>query len=654
MKKITRREFIRVTSDTLALASLSGIIGPLTSCSSHSDSGVSRPNILLLMVDQMQAPPDGYDLNEGMAQELKEILGFRELSSNNPYTRFFPGFIRLRQNAVVMRKHYTASSASVPSRSCIMTGQYAGITGVDQTDGLYKTSEDIPFLSEDGTPTIGDWFRVFGYTTHYFGKWHVSEANNTTYLEPWGFDDWEKSYPEPHGGTVDNFSGIFRDVGFADNVEQFLSEKGSDKSGTPWLAVGSLVNPHDIGLMPVNWQAPYDTGIVPWKVYPPPISIPQIGDKSLEGVANGKSLQVELNPDGFPMENSILPRTFSETLNDKPRCQKDYSLKWGLAVGANTDYNFKQMGLYEQGYKSPLPFQLQGTYAESWSLRYNQFYAYYHYLADRQLRRMLQALDNNNLTKNTIIVFISDHGDMTGAHGGMIQKWHNAYEEAIRVPLVVSSPLVNTNKSVMREIIQPTSSIDLAPTLLGLAGFHKEQVQAVINLVAGEPAEPSFVGADLSAHIKGETSGAIFGGDGQMRPGVVFMSNDMITEIGAKATDAMIHQHELFFQYVDDAILKGYPLAPKTVRQPNNVRALCTGDWKIVRYFDPKGIEADEWELYCLTNTNDPVEQVNLVDFRTGEVRSDATVPGMTLEQIKFKNAQLKLELTAQEKALHV
>jgi len=92
-------------------------------------------------------------------------------------------------------------------------------------------------------------------------------------------------------------------------------------------------------------------------------------------------------------------------------------------------------------------------------------------------------------------------------------------------------------------------------------------------------------------------------------------------------------------------------LASGTVRQPNNVRALCTGDWKIVRYVDPRDEpESDERELYCLTS--DPIEQTNLVDFKTGEVREDVTVPGMTMGQLRAKNKQLKKELARQEAAI--
>ena len=125
--------------------------------------------------------------------------------------------------------------------------------------------------------------------------------------------------------------------------------------------------------------------------------------------------------------------------------------------------NMKAAGV--PNFHSAYPFQLQGESATAWSLAYNQFYEYCRYLADLQLRRILHALDDSDLAENTIVVFLSDHGEMAGAHGGMIQKWHNAYEETIHVPMVISSPLVNKRKWRMRHILQPTSSIDLAPTL---------------------------------------------------------------------------------------------------------------------------------------------------------------------------------------------
>lgn len=641
--KPTRREFLGLSAKFLAAALLAGPLGLVTGGCSGGGSGTAgpsieqglsqdRPNILFLMMDQLHIPPEGYGSAGGVLPGIREILGFRELSADNAYTRFFPGFLRLRRNGVVLRTHYTASTACTPSRACIMTGQYT--TGVDQTPGLFRSNDDIPWLDPAGIPTIGDWFRAAGYTTHYFGKWHVSDAQPPDYLEPWGFSNWESSYPEPHGGNSYNL-GVFRDVGFTDNLVNFLAEKGGASSGAPWLAVGSLVNPHDCSSWPVNWQMPQNHGVVPWTSYPPPPPIPVTGEKSL---ANTEGLQVDLNPDGFPQENFSLPPTFSETLSLKPRCQYDYSLKYGLAIKTKAEV------------LSPYPFQLQGDYSAAWSVAYDQFYTYCTYLVDMQLRRILQALDNNGLTDNTVIVFLSDHGDMTGAHGAMIQKWHSVYEEMSRIPMIISSPLINKSVQEMRIITQPTSSIDLAPTLLGLAGFTGSQINLLKSSMTGQTPKSAFAGADLSAFIKGESTGNIPGPDGLPRPGVLFATSDMITGLGPNPDEDTQKQYDMFLANVEAARSQGYSLEPGPVRQPNNVRALCAGDWKLARYVDPTGINPDEWELYHLVT--DPCEATNIVDFTTGEIRTDVTVPGWTTAELLAKNKQLKADLAAQEALL--
>ena len=391
--KITRREFIKKSAQISTVAMMAGTT-LITGCADSGCDDSSRPNILMLMTDQQRMPPEGYKPDEGLLEGIKEILGFRPLSGDNPYTEFFPGFMRLRQNSVVMREHYTASSACVPSRTCIMTGSYT--TGVTQTDGIFKAVDSVPWLDPEGTPTIGEWMRAAGYSTHYFGKWHVSDPKAPDYLEPWGFADWGASAPEPHGGGACNL-GVYRDVGFVEDVTHFLSGKAREVE-KPWFAVGSLVNPHDVGSWPVNWQAPLDHGVVPWSAYPPPPPNPVQNEESLP---NPELLTVPLNPDGFPQDNCTLPPTYDETLEDKPRCQKDYSMKYGLALKAL--YNYSKA-------PAPYPFQMQGEDAQGWSLAYNQFYFYCMYLADLQLRKMLQSLDKNGLTDNTIIIFLSDHG----------------------------------------------------------------------------------------------------------------------------------------------------------------------------------------------------------------------------------------------------
>jgi arylsulfatase A-like enzyme len=151
----------------------------------------AQPHILLITCDQYRFPRFAYGPDHGFADKLKQILGVQgTIDTCNPYAKFFPGLLRLRDNAVVLRNHTIAASACTLSRATIYTGQYGTRTGVTQTDGLFKNgdSPNFPWLDADGIPTLGSWMRATGYSTHYFGKWHVSNPPDHS-LKRYGFDD---------------------------------------------------------------------------------------------------------------------------------------------------------------------------------------------------------------------------------------------------------------------------------------------------------------------------------------------------------------------------------------------------------------------------------------------------------------------------------
>lgn len=83
--------------------------------------------------------------------------------------------------------------------------------------------------------------------------------------------------------------------------------------------------------------------------------------------------------------------------------------------------------------------------------------------ADAKVARVLQAIENQGLADDTIIVLTSDHGEGFGEHN---HYWHGftTYEEVARVPLVFSGPGI----SGPSRMLEPVNLVDLLPTVLDL------------------------------------------------------------------------------------------------------------------------------------------------------------------------------------------
>jgi arylsulfatase A-like enzyme len=87
-------------------------------------------------------------------------------------------------------------------------------------------------------------------------------------------------------------------------------------------------------------------------------------------------------------------------------------------------------------------------------------------LIDRQVGRLLEHLDATGQLENTLVVFMSDHGEMLGDHG-LYTKDAFLYDPAVRVPLILAGPGVPAGQVVDA----PVELVDLAPTLLDAAGL---------------------------------------------------------------------------------------------------------------------------------------------------------------------------------------
>ena len=87
---------------------------------------------------------------------------------------------------------------------------------------------------------------------------------------------------------------------------------------------------------------------------------------------------------------------------------------------------------------------------------------------DESLGRILVALERKGILNDTVVVFTSDHGYFYGEHG-LNEERRLAYEETIRIPLVIRYPPLAIAGSTPPEM---ALSIDIAPTLLEVAGLQ--------------------------------------------------------------------------------------------------------------------------------------------------------------------------------------
>jgi len=205
---------------------------------------------------------------------------------------------------------------------------------------------------------------------------------------------------------------------------------------------------------------------------------------------------------------------------------------------------------------------------------YVNFYAHLHTLVDAQIGKLLDKLDELNLTESTLIFRTADHGEQGLSHS-LVEKFFNCYQESLKIPMIISNPIAFPKPQTTDAL---SSHLDLVPTLAGLLGIEQTETLQGTNLV------PVLDDPHLTTTIEIESDG----------------NNDEIDNDGENKTITFPGiQKNIHFTYDDIA----FPGAPSTIR------CLHKGTLKYAVYFLPNGRDAD-WELYDLQT--DPLEDNNL------------------------------------------
>jgi arylsulfatase A-like enzyme len=106
---------------------------------------------------------------------------------------------------------------------------------------------------------------------------------------------------------------------------------------------------------------------------------------------------------------------------------------------------------------------------------------------DTNVGRLLDFLEAEKLSQNTVVIYTSDQGFFLGEHGLYDKRF--MYEPSARMPLIVKYPqLVKPGGATSELVINP----DFAPTMMALAGMEVPaamQGKSIVPLLKNEPAK---------------------------------------------------------------------------------------------------------------------------------------------------------------------
>jgi arylsulfatase A-like enzyme len=353
-----------------------------------------------------------------------------------------PGIDRLAKEGALFSRCLVPNSICGPSRASVLTGTYSHI------NGFYNNSNS----KFDGSqPTFPKMLQKAGYQTAIIGKWHLI-------TDPTGFDFWQVlpgqgiyyNPPMLKMGERIIVPGYVTDITTDVSIDWL---KKRDKS-KPFLLMCQNKAPHR------EWHpALRHLGHDKDRKYPEPPTL--FDDYSGRGLAERD-------------QDMTLEKTFTARdakLADPPKMSPEQRKQWDA--------------YYEPRNEAFRKANLQGKDLVRWRYqRYMHDYLGCVKAVDENVARLLDYLDKEGLTENTIVVYSSDQGFFMGEHGWFDKRW--IFEESVKTPLLVRWPGVIKPGSVRKEIV---SIIDFAPTFLAAAGLEPEprmQGGNMLPLLAGK------------------------------------------------------------------------------------------------------------------------------------------------------------------------
>ena len=312
--------------------------------------------------------------------------------------------------------------------------------------------------------TVAKAMQRAGYETAVVGKWHLK-------AEPVGFDFWEVlpgqgNYYNPvylkMDGSRQQAEGYVTDITTTRCLE-WLSARTGDQ---PFFLMCQFKAPHRTFAPALRHLGALDEQSIP----EPPTLFDDYANRSAVLSANEMEIDrhmtwaYDLKIRQEEQQNAELPRWRKYGSPEYKRMTAAQKAEWDAHFGPKNREFVRQFKAGELDAKALVRWKYQ---------RYVRNYLETVRAVDDNVGRLLDYLDENGLTKDTVVIYSSDQGFYLGEHGWFDKRW--MFEESFRMPFIVRWPGTIRPGARPAGLIQ---NIDYAPTFMEIAGEPiPEQIQ---------------------------------------------------------------------------------------------------------------------------------------------------------------------------------
>jgi arylsulfatase A-like enzyme len=349
-----------------------------------------------------------------------------------------PNMDKLKEEGVYFPNAFVTTSLCSPSRASILTGLYSHSHTV--VDNHSPDPGNLIFFPQ--------YLQEAGYETSFFGKWHMGSEDDSP--QP-GFDHWES----------------FRGQGVYYGPE--LNINGSRKKYDSTVYISDLLTQHAI-----NWMEERDKE-KPFFLYLSHKAVHGGFEPAPRHSGRYSEEQIALPPSFHSSADKVTGKSLITCEGDEqPLSGEDY-----YGPGRVPDWQKMQRESWHG-----VDYMYHGRQCMD-----DVYRRYCETLlgVDESIGQVLDYLDQNNLTNSTMVIYMGDNGFAFGEHG-LIDKRH-FYEESVKVPFLLYAPGFAPANRVITHL---TQNIDIAPTILEMAGISKPahmQGLSLIPLIHGQEIE---------------------------------------------------------------------------------------------------------------------------------------------------------------------